>query len=184
MNHATTGNDKRRSYGGDYMEIGKTGEQVVMRWLESRPNVLGVTDFRDIRQIQEADVDVGVRLYSGQICLAEIKTDTYLGVSGNVLNEVLRINHYATHKFAGYLGWTLRSPAQWLLYYAPNRKPPAIYKATFADIRLVLQRFTKDNIVSIQNIRTDSGKTTYNILIPEVEYNGIFTVHPVELTSV
>lgn len=179
MNHAKTGNEKHRSYGGDYMEIGKKGEQVVMRWLESRPNVLGITDFRDIRQIQEADVDVGVRLYTGQICLAEIKTDTYLGVSGNVLNEVLRINHYSDHEFAGYLGWTLRSPAQWLLYYAPNRKPPAVYKATFAGVRLVLQRFTKDNIVSIQNIRTDSGKTTYNILVPEPEYQGVFTIHEI-----
>ncbi len=179
MNHATTGNDKRRSYGGDYMEIGKKGEGVVMQWLESRPNVLGVSDFRDIRAIQEADVDVGVRLYTGQVCLAEIKTDTYLGVSKNVLNEVLRINHYSDHEFAGYLGWTLRSPAQWLLYYAPNRKPPAIYKAKFAEVRLVLQRFTKDNIVFVQNIRTDSGKTTYNILVPESEYQGVFTVHEV-----
>ncbi len=176
MKHATTGTKKQRSYGGDYMKIGKDGEEIVMRWLKSRPNVLGITDFRDIRQVHEADIDVGVRLYTGQVCLAEIKTDTYLGVTDNVLNEVLRINHYSEHEFAGYLGWTLRSPAQWLLYYAPNRKPPAIYKAKFADVRLVLQRFTKDNTVAFQTTRTDSGKTTYNVLIPETEYEGVFSI--------
>lgn len=182
MNHASTGNEKGRSYDGDYMKVGEQGERIVMEWLESRPNVLSITDFRNIRQIQEADVDVGVRLYTGQICLAEIKTDTYLGKSGNILNEVLRINHYSEHEFAGYLGWTLRSPAQWLLYYAPNReidgiKKPAIYKAKFADVRLILQRFTKENDVRFTTVRTDSGKTTYNILVPESEYEGILAIH-------
>ena len=176
MNHVATGNNKQRSYDGDYMKVGKNGEKVVIDWLQSRPNVLGVTDFRDVRQIQEADVDVGVRLYTGQICLAEIKTDTYLGKSGNILNEVLRINHYANHDFAGYLGWTFRSPAKWLLYYAPNRKPKAIYKAMFADVRLVLQRYTKEHDVGFITTRTDSGKTTYNVLIPESEYEGVFSV--------
>ena len=180
MNHATTGTNKNRDYNGDYMAIGKQGEKIVMEWLKSRPNVLGVTDFRDIREVHEADIDVGVRLYTGQICLAEIKTDTYLGKSGNILNEVLRINHYSKSQYAGYLGWTLRSPAQWLLYYAPNSRPPTIYKAAFSDIRLVLQRFTKDNDVPFQTIRTDTGKTTYNVLIPESEYTGVFTCHKVE----
>ncbi|KKL75859.1 hypothetical protein LCGC14_2050700 [marine sediment metagenome] len=178
MNHATTGQDKHRSYNGDYMETGKTGEKVVIDWLQSRPNILGVTDFRDIRRIHEADVDVGVRLYTGQVCLAEIKTDTYLGCSGNILNEVLRINHYAPHEHAGYLGWTLRSPARWLLYYAPNKVPKAIYKAEFSQVRLVLQRFTREmrKKLKFQITATDAGKTTYNILIPESEYEGVFSI--------
>ena len=88
-------------------------------------------------------VDCGVKLYTGQICLAEIKTDTNLGVSGNVLCEVLRINHHSDSKYAGYLGWTFRSPAQFLLYYAPNRKPPAIYKGEFYYVRKVIQDYTK-----------------------------------------
>jgi hypothetical protein len=177
MNHVQTGTGKNRSYGGDYMAVGKEGERVVIQWLESRPNVLGVSDFRDVRQIQEADVDIGVRLYTGQVCLAEIKTDTYLGTSGNILNEVLRINHYSDHDVAGYLGWTWRSPAKWLIYYAPNRTPPAIYKATFADVRLVLQRVSKENDVRFTTVRTDSGKTTYNILVPESEYEGVFKIY-------
>lgn len=176
INHAQTGTKKPRSYSGDYMDIGKQGEKVVIEWVKERPNVLGITDYREIREVHEADVDVGVRLYSGQICLAEIKTDTHLGISGNILNEVLRINHYAEHQYAGYLGWTLRSPAEWLLYYAPNRNRPAIYKAKFSDIRLVLQRFTKENDIQFQITRTDEIKTTYNFLIPESEYDGIFAI--------
>jgi len=177
MNHATTGDNKAKSYDGDYMDVGKEGERIVMDWLRGRPNILGVTDFREIREIQEADVDVGVRLYTGQICLAEIKTDTYLGVSGNILNELLRINHRAEPKFAGYLGWTLRSPAEWLLYYAPNRNPPAIYQGRFFDIRRVVQEYTKKHDVKFTTIRTDTNKTTYAILIPEEEYGGVFKIH-------
>ena len=180
MNHAITGNNKKRSYDGDYMTIGKQGEEIVIKWLKSKPNILGITDFRDIREIHEADVDVGVRLYTGRICLAEIKTDTYLGCTGNVLNEVLRINHYSEHQYAGYLGWMLRSPAEWLLYYAPNCQPPTIYKAKFSEMRLVLQRYTKENDTSFQITRTDAGKTTYNILIPETEYGNVFQCHKVE----
>ncbi len=178
IEHAETGNKKQRSYRGDYMDIGKCGEKVVMEWLKARPNVLGIEDFRQIRQVHEADIDVGVRLYTGQVCLAEIKTDTHLGKSPNVLVEVLRINHYAKHQYAGYLGWAFRSPAQWLLFYAPNRKEgPTIYKATFESYRLVIQKFTKDNDVEFTTVRTDSSKTTYNILIPYEEYfEGVFDI--------
>jgi hypothetical protein len=171
--------NKTKSYNGDYMDIGKQGEQKVIEWLKARPSVLGISDFRDIRVIHEADIDIGIRLYKGNICLAEIKTDTYLGTTGNVLNEILRINHYANHQYAGYLGWTLRSPAEWLFYYAPNRKIPAIYIGRFSDIRLVLQRWTKNTEHSVVITRTDEIKTTYNILIPECEYDSVFSINEI-----
>lgn len=177
MNHAETGTSKARSYNGDYMDIGKQGEEIVIAWLEKRPEILDITDFRDIRAVHEADVDVGLRLYKGPVCLVEIKTDTHLGKSPNVLTEVLRINHYANSKYAGYLGWSLRSPAEHLLFYAPNRKPPAIYRTTFARYRGVLQLYSKTEEVTFTTVRTDETKTTYNILIPMVEYEGIFTVY-------
>ena len=177
MNHAPTGINKTKSYSGDYMDIGKQGEETVIDWLKQRPNIIGVTDFREIREIHDADIDVGVRLYTGQVCLAEIKTDTYLGTTGNIIFEVLRINHYSDHKYAGYLGWSFRSPAEFLLFYAPNRKPPAIYKITFKDYRAVIQLYTKENPARFLEVRTDRGKTTYNILIPEEEFNGKFQVH-------
>lgn len=177
IEQATTGKDKPRSYNGDYMEIGKEGEKIVIEWLKSRPNVLNLTDYREIREIHEADIDVGVKLYTGQICLAEIKTDTHLGISGNILNEVLRINHNSKPRYAGYLGWTLRSPAEFLLYYAPNRIIPAIYKGRFAEMRNVLQKYTQENKVQFQVTRTNKTKTTYNLLIPEKEYLNVFTVY-------
>jgi len=185
MPHAQTGVHKIRSYNGEYMVIGRAGENIVIDWLKNNPKVVGITDFREIRAIQEADVDVGIALYSGGICLAEIKTDTHLGTPGrcgtcNILNEVLRINHHSPPECAGYLGWTLRSPAQWLLYYAPNRKPEAIYKGRFAAIRRVLQSYTKSHDVNkegrFDRVRTNGQKTTYNILIPESEYTGIFEI--------
>lgn len=178
IEHAQTGTSKKRSYNGDYMEIARNGEKTVIEWVKARPNVLDIEDLRDVRQVHEADIDIGVRLYMGQVCLAEIKTDTYLGESGNVLNEVLRINHTTKHQYAGYLGWTLRSPARWLLFYAPNNKSgPVIYKATFADVRFVLQKYTKKHKVYFQTTRTDEIKTTYNILIPEEEYENVFEIY-------
>lgn len=177
MNHAETGANQKKSYDGGYMKIGKEGERIVMQWLEDNPKVIGVTDFRDVREIQEADVDVGIKLYTGQICLAEIKTDTYLGKSGNIIAEVLRINHRGNPRYAGYLGWSFRSPAEHLLFYAPNRTPKAIYKIPFAEYRSVIQSYSKQNNLKFIAVRTDSGKTTYNILIPEDQFDGMFQIY-------
>jgi len=178
IEHAKTGRNKPKSYNGDYMEIGKLGENIVIKFIEEQPKVLGIIDFRNIRAVHEVDIDIAIRLYRGQICLAEIKTDTWLGESGNVLNEVLRINHYSNSDYAGYLGWTLRSPAEWLIYYAPNRTKPAIYIAKFKDMRAILQDYTRGEH-EINIVRTDKNKTTYNILIPEQEYldQNIFKIY-------
>lgn len=191
INHASTGEHKTKSYNGDYMEIGKLGEEIVIEFLKKRPNVLGIIDLRDIRVVHEIDVDIAIRLYQGQICLAEIKTDTYLGQIGykrrkNVINEVWRINHNSLPKYAGYLGWIFRSPAEFLIYYAPNciirnHLKPAIYIATFDNMRKILQNYTKGKH-EITVVQTDEGKTTYNILIPEQEYldQNIFKIYDLE----
>ncbi len=177
MNHATTGAEKARSYNGDYMRIGKLGEVICMEWLEKHPSICEIIDFRNIRTIHECDIDCGVKLYTGNICLVEIKTDTYLGVTGNILCEVLRINHTCESAFAGYLGWMLRSPAKYLLYYAPNRQPPAIYKGEFSLIRRVIQDYTRKQNPRIDIVRTDNLKTTINFLIPETEFENVFSIH-------
>jgi hypothetical protein len=179
MNHAMTGIEKARSYNGDYMRIGKAGETVCLNWLRQHPGVCDIIDFRAVRAVHECDIDCGVKLYTGNICLVEIKTDTYLGVTGNILCEVLRINHTCEPNFAGYLGWMLRSPAKYLLYYAPNRIPSAIYKAEFALIRRVIQDYTQKNNPRIDIVRTDNIKTTFNLLIPALEFNSIFEIYDI-----
>ena len=180
MNHVLTGNDKPRSYNGDYMKTGKKGEEVALAWLKNNPEIMGVIDFRNIREVHEADVDAGIRLYAGPVLLVEIKTDTYLGNTGNVLYEVLRINHHCPHQYAGYLGWSLRSPAQYLIFYAPNRKDgPALYKTTFEAYRKALQKYTQNHDLSVLTVHTDDQKTTYNVLVPELDVGNIFEVYEV-----
>ena len=90
-----TGSGKERSYNGDYMERGKNAELIVLKWLADNSTVIGVEDLRTLRVMREADVDCSVKLMDGRIVLAEIKSDWHLGKSGNMLFEVLRINHTA-----------------------------------------------------------------------------------------
>jgi hypothetical protein len=168
------------------MATGKVGEEYVLRWLKTRPQIAGIIDFRKTRIVHECDIDCGVKLYQGQILLLEIKTDTHLGNGRrNILCEVLRINHTCHPANAGYLGWTLRSPAKYLAMYAPNwtdansgEPHEAIYWAKFDDVRKTLQRVLhRSPIRQFTEVRTDRIKTTYNLLIPEKEFDGVFTIY-------
>ena len=101
------------------MEAGRNAEEVVLQWLAEQPWVIGVEDLRSLRVMREADVDCSCQLIDGRNSLLEIKSDRHLGCSGNFLFEVLRINHTAPPNKACVLGWSARSPALQLAYYAP-----------------------------------------------------------------
>jgi len=112
----------QRSYSGHYMKVGQEAETRIMEWLTGNPHILKIDDLRQFRALREADVDTSIHLTDGRIVLAEIKSDWHLGTSGNVLFEILRINHTAQTDRCVTLGWSARSPAKWLLYYAPQFK--------------------------------------------------------------
>jgi len=176
-NHAITGATKQRSYSGDYKAIGTRAEEIVMQFLENRPNVIGLNDFRELKVIQESDIDIAIKTRDGLVTLAEIKSDYHLGVSGNVLFEVLRINHTAPPDKTLTLGWSGRTPAKYLLYYAPQVH--SIYLCKTDDLRAALQRYTKEarkNMI-IKVVETDAIKTTINILIPERYCRNVFTIY-------
>lgn len=172
-----TGAAKQRSYNGDYMQRGKEAERIVMRFLEYNSNVIGVDDLRQLRVMRESDVDLSVKLMDGRVILAEIKSDWYLGVSGNVLFESLRINHTASPNAALTLGWSARSPANWLLYYAPQKK--SLYIGSFGAFRSAMQKYTKDarKQTRIDYVETDSIKSTINILIPWRYCQDVFNIY-------
>lgn len=159
--------ENHNSYNGHYMTVGRNAERVVMEWLKNRPSIVGIDDLRNLRAMQEADVDMSIRLYDGRVALAEIKSDWWLGVSGKIIFEILRLNHTCTTDSSCVLGWSARSPAKWLLFYAPQVK--AIYKISFDDYRSAMQRFTQEEEPHkhIVTVRTDRIKTTLNLLIPE-----------------
>lgn len=137
---STHGSSNGRSYDGAMMKKGKFGEEMVLRWLSDFPDVVEVDDYRQLRLIQKADIDCGIHFIEGDIVLAEIKTDYFLKLGGNVTFEFLRINHTAPPDRACVLGWTARTPAKWILFYAPQEK--RVYRFKTENMRSIFQTFT------------------------------------------
>jgi len=175
----TTGADKQRSYNGDYMAAGKYAEAICLEFVKRSPSVLAIEDTRNLRVLREADVDCVMHLYDGRCHLAEFKSDAHLGVTGNVLFEVLRVNHTAPPEKSCVLGWSARSPAKFLLYFAPEKR--CIYLCTFDGLRGAFQRYTRDQRkrTRLDWVNTDSIKSTVNVLIPWGYCEEVFTVHDV-----
>lgn len=181
MNQTSTPSESReRSYSDGYMALGKQGETIVIDWLRRNPHVLGVSDLRELRIMQEADVDCSIATKDGRIVFAEIKTDKHLGVTDNVLFEVLRINHTAPPDKCVTLGWSARSPAKMLFYYAVS--VGKIYYCEFDKLRSVFQKYSqqKRKAMRIDIVPTDNIKTTVNVLIPMSDVKDIFTIIEVQ----
>lgn len=170
---------KERSYDGDYMKDGKRAEGICLAFIRKQPSVLRIEDTRDLRVLREADVDCVMHLMDGRIHLAEIKSDRHLGITGNVLFEVLRVNHTAPADRACTLGWTARSPARWLMYYAPAQQ--RMYVGEFAALRKAFQAYTQEirQAVRLDWVNTDSIKSTLNVLIPWNYCKDVFRIYDV-----
>ena len=166
-----------RSYNGALMKAGRAGEEIVLDWLRSRPYIQSVADLRDHAEMRHADIDCSITANDGRILLAEIKSDWYMGISGKVLFEVLRINHTAPPERAATLGWSARSPATTLFYYAPQ--VGCIYQCSFGDLRQSFQKYTHEarKQTNISIVETDAIKTTINILVPMSYCESIFKIH-------
>lgn len=180
MKPVAVGQNNARSYDGALMERGKEAENIVIEFLKKRPEVVGVSDWRQLRETREADVDVAIKTIDGRITLAEIKSDSYLGVSGNVLFEVLRINHTCQTDYALTLGWSGRTPAKYILFFAPNINK--IYRFDTELFRKAFQKYTQKQRkhMQISIVETDAIKTTINVLIPISQCFGAYTVYDLE----
>ncbi len=103
-----------------------------------------------------------------------MKTDSHLATSPNYLFELFRINHFASPDRVFYLGWAFRSPAKYLLYYDAGNKN--IHRLLFSDIRTKIGAFVDKARPILKPVLTDKQKTTYNILIPKTEFNGLVKI--------
>lgn len=169
-----------RSYDGAMMAKGKEGENIVWRWLQDHPSVIGVDDFRDLRAMQRADVDFGIYYTDGTVALAEIKSDRWLCMGGNVTFEFMRIYHTARPDKACILGWTARTPAEFVMFYAS--KEEHVYVFTSTALRRVMQKFTQNRRPQLSEwlsalprmnmnwISTDATKSTLCFFIPLSEF--------------
>ncbi len=52
----TPSENRPRSYKGGYMAAGRAAEGIVMAWLGERPEVIGVENLTELRQLREAGV--------------------------------------------------------------------------------------------------------------------------------
>lgn len=132
---------------------------------------LPIADLADdttvLKVMQTADVDCMIKTRDGLVTLAEIKSDQYIGISGNILFETVRINHTSSPDYCMTLGWSARTPAKYIIYYSP--KLNKIFVTTSNDLRSAMQKYTRDfrKQTNISYVETDAIKSTVNILIPQ-----------------
>lgn len=174
-----TGAFKPKSYDGDYMKLGQLGQNIVFDWLREHPEVVAVHDATELKLLQIADADALLCLRDGETPLAEIKTDSWLGRTPNVLVEVLRINHIALPEHAVNLGWTGRTVARWIMYVAISTG--YVYQFSTARLRQRFQNYTGRMRQNTQFafIPTDKTKSTIAVLMPLKECGGAYRVHDV-----
>lgn len=173
---------------GQYAQVGRLGESLVASYLnyvfhdEYGPTVR-IVDLRHDKAMQHADVDFLVTLPSGNVIFTEVKTDTYLGMTGNVLFETMRIYGDSPADMAFRLAWGPRSAATWLIIWAPNADPPAFFHCRMASLRHVarchvMAAVTAGQPVNVKWVPTSENTTTECILVPWDECESIFRVTP------
>lgn len=170
---------KIRSYNGDYMVRGRVAESVVRAWLTDHPDVVGLTDLTDVVPMREVDSDFTIRLRNGTNPIAEVKHDHNLGRTGNMLFESMRINHKAPPHACSVLGWSVRTQAQWILWYGPQ--VCQVWQISADGLRTGYQRYTdkaRDRSRMVW-VNTDNIKSTLNILIPLGYVMPFITKHDV-----
>ena len=168
MNTSPDGN-RKNSYNGDLMKFGKTGERIVFDYLSRFGTV---TDLTNDRNKMLADIDFHFSGNNGS-WYGEVKTDRYMGKTGNVLYEILRINH-TSDLFPLTLGWSFRSEADKLFIYAPSVRK--IYYADFSVYRSGFKGVSRTvgSKFKFDVIKTDKIKSTVNVYVPNI--TNIFSV--------
>lgn len=151
---------------GALVAQGLEGEDAAWRFLNSLSNVARVDDVRAIKQWQDAEVDYRLHMVDGLVKGVEVKADSYIERTHNVLFELGRIHHTATTPF--YTGWGVFSKADFLLVYAPDSQTFRLFR--FAELRQAMQKFTRaergKNSGLLKVIASDDTRTTINVLIP------------------
>ena len=99
-------------------DVGRVGEEVFEAWAVRQAGVEAVRDVRDDPVYQRDEVDYIVTRTVKPDLRVEVKTETKLDVSGNILIELVRINHSGQHQYV-LEGWPWRTVSDVVVYYAP-----------------------------------------------------------------
>ena len=171
--HVETGTAKMRSYSGDYMELGQAGEKVVVDFLTQQPGVERVEDLRELKHWQQKSVDFRCWMTDGSCRLVEAKSDTYLGNTGNLLFEILRIYHTSEPDISCVVGWSVHTDAHYIVYYGPSCNLLVVCRAR--ELKRAFQKYTANarEDTRVKWIPTDRIKSTLIVLLPEQYWTAV-----------
>ncbi|MEG1926389.1 MAG: hypothetical protein RR415_11665 [Ruthenibacterium sp.] len=95
------------------LDVGKIGENEILRFLGEQKQVEFVEDLRDDPVARDYDVDFAVHVLNGKHLFVEVKTDTY-SKSGNIFYEEISSTNTNT------LGCFEKTAATYILYVFPD----------------------------------------------------------------
>lgn len=94
------------------LKVGEVGEERILDYLQKSATVDKILDVRDNKMYQNIDVDLVVKMKTGDELKIEIKTDTYR--SGNIYYETMSAVE------TGSIGGFEKTEADYLFYYFIN----------------------------------------------------------------
>lgn len=164
-----------QSHTGERLRFGKEGEAAVMAWLRRQPGVERVRDVSEVPGLRSSGFDCTANMHDGRNLLVEAKADEHLGKSGNLVVEVARIRRDASRSDFGMLGWSLRSKADWLIWYAPSVH--SVWRMDFSEYQAGIAKYLAAMAgkwsVAARLIPTDDQWVTVMMPIPE----SFFVIH-------
>ena len=135
-----------------YLKKGEIGEEKFIQFCHD--NNIQVADLRDKKYWQDKDVDF-VTKRKERIRLVEVKTDSYMGKTGNFCLEFYQ--HLADSYWDSELGWAFTSKAELLAIY--DTRHNRFYMCELNDL-LVFSILYQDDYRKYEKIdRMNSGRT-------------------------
>jgi len=158
------------------MAAGMQAEKLFWSFLSEIPTATFVEDVRNDLRWQQLDVDFRVLSRQGVFGLTgwinvEGKSDRHLDQSGNWIFELYRVNHTAPLPRIYVRGWSVRSEAHLLLFYAPSSH--RIHSITMNDYRIAFANAVRIGDCRFDPVQTDNIKTTINAYFPERFAHGM-----------
>lgn len=142
---------------------GATAEDIAARFLTAHKAVARVEDVRAVKAWQQRDVDYRAHLTDGKVLNVEVKSDKWIGTTGNVLVEVCNVHFTGERGRAVRAGWTFFSAAHWLLLWCPTNE--RMYSLTMQALHAGLRRSAQDKTQLAASV-TEGRWMTVSALIP------------------
>lgn len=157
---------------------GSNTETLVKKWLSDNSTVYRVMDVSKNKTFQRLDVDVVITLKLGLEIQAEIKTDNNLFDTENFLYELQRIYLQADPAHTSTLGWSAKTPAEYIIWYSPKVEKIIVMRTI--DYREAFQNYIKaagSNVKFNTQQTTKNYCTTINVLFPKVYIGDKYTAY-------